>query len=482
MANGKSSTISTILSKFIEGSSDSQSPSGISPNDIPLHTAASFFHTYFTTVHLQYPFLDIETCAAHYRAWTRTGGSPEFVGWPAFFVNMIFAIGSLIESKIDNASFPQYQNLKSRAQAEQSILADSTSTPLVRLQAMLLSAMFALHAESTWRIAHISGAIMKFASLHRFHRLKRDPSDPSNLISIRAWSCAYVLDRAASSALGTPVSLPDMYISTPLYEFDDRVMENACSNLPWTEHRGTLDKDVSYPDLRTFSYICKIRTIQSFFMHMIEKDELEGKPVPLDLEIHMLRELREWENDETIRKHSFPSSRGYQNPLWLQHIGHLTRLSFCFVNKANIFSTNADNALQASCAACTSFRCLQKKKQIAQPWLAVLSQFRAAVTLWYIIWARMTPVPQHANDAIRDCSAVLAIFADRWPKAEHYRDCFEWLASTIPRSQPQGQLSAEARQGLASLLVKLEESGIHRTTSRMLHEICETGPPTEGHT
>lgn len=71
-------------------------------------------------------------------------------------------------------------------------MTDSTSTPLIRLQAMLLSAMFALHAESTWRIAHISGAIMKFATLHRFHRLKRDPNSPTNLMSIRVWSCAYV--------------------------------------------------------------------------------------------------------------------------------------------------------------------------------------------------------------------------------------------------------------------------------------------------
>lgn len=85
-----------------------------------------------------------------------------------------------------------YQTLKSRAQAEQSIMVDSTSTPLIRLQAMLLSAMFALHAESTWRIAHISGAIMKFAALHRFHRLKKDVDDPSNSMSIRVWSCAYV--------------------------------------------------------------------------------------------------------------------------------------------------------------------------------------------------------------------------------------------------------------------------------------------------
>lgn len=104
----------------------------------------------------------------------------------------IFAIGSLIESNSDNSPYAQFQNLKSRAQAEQSIMIDSASTPLIRLQAMLLSAMFALHAESTWRIAHVSGAIMKFASLHRFHRLKKSSSDPDNIMSIRAWSSAYV--------------------------------------------------------------------------------------------------------------------------------------------------------------------------------------------------------------------------------------------------------------------------------------------------
>lgn len=103
----------------------------------------------------------------------------------------IFAVGSLVGSRSYVSLYPNHYNLKSRAQAEQSIVADSTSTPLIRLQAMLLSAMFALHAESTWRIAHISGAIIKFATLHRFHRLKRDTGDPDNAIAIRAWSCAY---------------------------------------------------------------------------------------------------------------------------------------------------------------------------------------------------------------------------------------------------------------------------------------------------
>lgn len=74
---------------------------------------------------------------------------------------------------------------------EQAIISDSSSDPMVRLQALLLSAMYALHAESTWRIAHLSGAIMKFATLHRFHRLKVGPNMPADSLPIRVWSCVY---------------------------------------------------------------------------------------------------------------------------------------------------------------------------------------------------------------------------------------------------------------------------------------------------
>ena len=103
----------------------------------------------------------------------------------------IFALGSLIESKNDDAPYFRHQNLKALAQAEQSIMTDSNLTPLLRLQAMLLSAMFALHAENTWRIAHISGVIIKFATVHRFHRL-RPATDADGRMRIRVWSSIYV--------------------------------------------------------------------------------------------------------------------------------------------------------------------------------------------------------------------------------------------------------------------------------------------------
>lgn len=56
---------------------------------------------------------------------------------------------------------------------------------------MLLSAMHALHSESTARISHISGAIIRFASLQGFHRLT-NLDDEDSQMKIKAWSCAYM--------------------------------------------------------------------------------------------------------------------------------------------------------------------------------------------------------------------------------------------------------------------------------------------------
>ena len=286
-----------------------------------------------------------------------------------------------------------------------------------------------------------------------------------------------------SSALGTPVSLPDMYITSHLYE----ATPEAESPVPWLADcdaessrdglglgfgLGLSAAGTGDPDLRTFAHICKIRTMQSFFMHAVEKDDLHDG-IPADLEGHMLQTLREWEDTSVIARHSVPNSDGYRSPGWLQHIGHLTRVSISFVNRANIHSPIADSALRAGCATCQTFRSLQKKREIAQPWLVVLSQFRAAVTVWYIVWGRAIPVPREVSDSLRDCSAVLAIFAERWPKAEAYRDCFELLSTSIPRSQPLGRLSDDARRALRRLTRTLEESGIHWITRRMLVEICD---------
>lgn len=96
------------------------------------------------------------------------------------------------------------------------------------------------------------------------------------------------------------------------------------------------------------------------------------------------------------------------------------------------------------------------------------------MTILYIIWARAISIPKEADLAIRDCTSVLAILADRWQNAEHYRDCFEVLARAILRSSRPGYLEREAREELVDLTEKVVEAGIHRHVTTMLWEMSST--------
>lgn len=49
----------------------------------------------------------------------------------------------------------------------------------------------ALHSESTSRIAHISGAIIRFVSLHGFHHIVNMGDDETQM-KCKVWSCAYM--------------------------------------------------------------------------------------------------------------------------------------------------------------------------------------------------------------------------------------------------------------------------------------------------
>jgi hypothetical protein len=76
--------------------------------------------------------------------------------------------------------------------------------------------------------------------------------------------------------------------------------------------------------------------------------------------------------------------------------------------------------------------------------------------------------------AIRDCTSVLAILADRWQNAEHHRDFFEVLARAVPRSSRPGYLGREAREELADLTEKVVEAGVHRHVTTMLYKMASS--------
>ncbi|KAH8597259.1 hypothetical protein B0O99DRAFT_89227 [Bisporella sp. PMI_857] len=454
----------SLRTQIVSGSSEGM-------DDIPTSTAASFFRTYFSCVHPQYPFLSVADCANWYTEWKMAPAGNPISGWPAFFVKMIFAIGSLIQSKSDNAPRYQHQDLKSQAQSEDSIIRSTDSSSLVRLQAMLLSAMYAIHSESTARIAHISGAIMRFATLHGFHQLIDLSNDESDL-KTKVWSSAYVLDRAVNGTLDIPNGLADIYISSSLFVNKPQL---PC-HLPWLDDAQT-DKDNPHLvfELGTFAHICKVRLLQSYINHTMQAVPLEGGATSEWVE-SMRMQIEHWASD--ISSHSVANTEGYQSPLWLGLISQLSRLLLCRPSRVNINTHVSDVALRAACEACTTFRALQKKRQIAQPWMVVITQFQAGVTILYIIWARAIHPPKEVDLAIRDCTSVLAILAERWQNAECYRDCFEVLARGMGGIGREGWLDPAVRGELVELTGKVTEAGCHRHVQTMLWDMA--APTEEG--
>lgn len=114
-------------------------------------------------------------------------------------------------------------------------------------------------------------------------------------------------------------------------------------------------------------------------------------------------------------------------------------------------------------------------------------QFQSGITLLYCFWA--TP-PEHRTenydsldvpDALRACSNILAIMADRWAKADCLRDVFELLAREIPLvdrpDKPPTRLTDRARFEIQKHLPEIRALVVHRPTLRMIEEMISEDFP-----
>jgi hypothetical protein len=143
-------------------------------------------------------------------------------------------------------------------------------------------------------------------------------------------------------------------------------------------------------------------------------------------------------------------------------------------------------------------------RQIASPWVGVstdwvhlkraradslqlLVQFQAGTTLLYTFWA--TP-PEHrtenfdspdVSDALRACSNILAIMADRWPKADCLRDVFELLAREVPLidrpGRPPTRFSERSVAAIQEKLPEVRALVVHRSILRMIEEMTSEDFP-----
>lgn len=102
----------------------------------------------------------------------------------------------------------------------------------------------------------------------------------------------------------------------------------------------------------------------------------------------------------------------------------------------------------------------------------MIFEFQVGVNMLYIIWRRAVPLAKEVDRAIRDCTAILSIFADRSQNADIYRDCLDVLASSISRADPPGTIDEDSREELGALVGQMEEVGLAPHVWTKLREMC----------
>lgn len=84
-------------------------------------------------------------------------------------------------------------------------------------------------------------------------------------------------------------------------------------------------------------------------------------------------------------------------------------------------------------------------------------------------------------DALRACSNILAIMADRWSKADCLRDVFELLAREIPLvdrpNKPPLRLPEKTVSSIRTHLPQIKSLVVHRPVLRMIEEIISENFP-----
>ncbi|KAH7121800.1 hypothetical protein B0J13DRAFT_628936 [Dactylonectria estremocensis] len=433
--------------------------------DISVREGASFFQTYFEIIHPRYPFLDVEECSTAYLKW-KTGEIHTCTdkSWPLCLLKLIFANGAVLQHAwLDHTTRRQRQEFTLQ---EQSIIAGSAFKPLYQVQAMLLHVLHALHGENTARVVHITGIAMRVAILHGFHTLTDDGTAETDM-KIKAWWCIYCLDKVVVITLRIPPYPPNEWIETPAYQ----PKPEPPFFMPWAADVLGSSEGVLYSfDLRYFAHMCSIRRLHSEILTITRRLH----PDSIDQRLQELRaEIDRWVRPEEVFADGPRNSEGHASPLGMTYVAHMTRVVLYSSVPFETASETADKLLQACCDSCTTFRALQKRKHLPKHWFDMLFIFQVGVTVMYIVWRRAVPISKAVDRAIRDCTAILSIFADRSQNADVYHDCMDLLASSITRASTSGNIDIESRQELAILVRQMEENRLASHANAKLLEMCK---------
>ncbi|KAE8866640.1 hypothetical protein PTNB73_04734 [Pyrenophora teres f. teres] len=462
--------------------------------NLPLHHTNSLLEAYRERAQAQYPFFHWDTLLTWHLEWKYSLACDlNKRAWQGFFVNLVYATSLVLQRKSHVATFDMHAFYRSGLSLLPAILRQPDK--ILQVQAYLLLSVYALHQSSTERIITLASTTMRQCVQQQLHlsEVEPQPLDVHARLRIqvrrRCFWCAYTLDRLVMSAFDLPPSVADQMITVrPFANIEDRDLLGAAAVTPAMVE---LADDPKYTCMSPALHILQCRRIQSEISAVtLRSDYYTQFESTSEWRVRILAELEKFKS--RVQRFSDPQSKGYTSQRWQAMIYHYTLLMLYRPTKTNVLETAGDWSVQASTQACLMFRKSQIDRQIAQPWLALIVQFQSGITLLYCFWAT---APEHRTenynsldvpDALRACSNVLAIMADRWAKADCLRDVFELLVREIPLvdhpNKPPVRLSEKASSAIQLHLPQVRALVVHRPVLRMIEEmISEDFPRSSTH-
>ncbi|ETS84339.1 hypothetical protein PFICI_02364 [Pestalotiopsis fici W106-1] len=451
--------------------------------------ARSLFETYLTYVHPQYPFLCKTELDKFYSAWKAGRLGTELDDFQQCVFCMVLSIGALIFDGNTRQNPTRTEVLY--AHVEKYYLPKLFSgKDLVRETVfLLLLTMHALHSSSSNAIIQHTSAATRTAITAGLHRKssRKDRSlhehSQSEQMRRRIWWCCYGLDRGVAIAFGHPVSIPDEFITVQMFSVNPRLTPEAITPPESQDFATQCEKS----EVCVAHHLTYGRKIQSRIISTCSSPSLGPSTSQLALDrmrSQFCQELEEWQASIPM-----PTDKpGYGGRNWFRMVAYYSIVGLASGSNDEVRHAVGAKAIIACCNACITFQQIQRSRQIAHSWLAVLSQFQAGITILYCFWTTPPHMrsdefePSYASRGVRTCSNNLVLLAERWREAEPYRDAFEIVSKLVPLTN---DLSASIYkwplprdlEDLGKLVEQVRYLGAHYRTIDMIEEILRQKRP-----
>ncbi|KAI8717112.1 Zn(2)-C6 fungal-type domain-containing protein [Fusarium sp. LHS14.1] len=405
------------------------------PKELPsdIKHARWLSQTYFSVVHLQFPFLHEPT---HWETIDKVYDDVEVGVVAEFHVFMVLAIGATILSRRTRVALSPEGYYASAME----LLAGAMKMPSVSsVQCTLLLQMYALNNPasglSLWTLHHHGLAMGIELGLHR--NIPEGTFNPcEGEIRRRIFWSTYTIDRLLSTLMGRPMGVVDEQcdLSYPL-DVDDSQLK--------TEHPKSRQSDEPPTNMSSAIHLFKLARFNSEIKCVLYCADRQyppyTQPVITDTEswrVDILNRLQQWRQD--IPRHEEGSARHHLN-LWCEIKYHELLM---LILRPNPQFHNPDKATLRECfssaMACSElYHRLYMTNMLHYGWMSVHSLFLCVMVMFYCVCTPRGIADEADFDALmralKVSSDILSAMGEYWPEAKKSRDVLDRVSTATIR-------------------------------------------------